>query len=246
MTVRTKSSLAAISVLCFIAIAHGQVIATRPDALSGPWEFADPSGVHGIFVRIYGRGIDARAIRSQTIHVSVYHRKNDRETRGWYVVFPPRDTSVEFDGRRLRVVGLTAIFDQDADRWSGSWSIDGQTNDIALGRPHPAAGATVNRLCGDWEGLVDARGLASTRLHIVQSSDGAVVAWMDRVHAVIGLEHYGESLRVLSADPSRIVLELESPIGPQYRFNGVLSPDGTSITGNWNGLNARKDFHRVR
>src|SRR5258707_12880037 len=109
VAVRAKTGLAAISALCVIAIAHGQVIDTRPEALSGPWEIADPSGVHGIFVRIYGRGqqpIDARAIRSHTIHESVYHRKNDRETPGSNVVFPPQDGSVEFAGRRVRAPGL--------------------------------------------------------------------------------------------------------------------------------------------
>src|SRR5262245_31285945 len=71
-------------------------------------------------------------------------------------------------------------------------------------------------------------GLASTRLRVVQSSDGALRARMERVPAVIDLEWYGETLKIISSDRSSILLELESLIGPLYRFKCVLSPDGNS------------------
>jgi hypothetical protein len=178
--------------------------------------------------------------------VRVYHRRNGRETWGWYVVSPPYDSTADFDGTRLHVLGLTATFDQNAARWTGKWSLDGQTRDVVLERPHPASGVIGNPVCGDWEGLPDTtRGSASTMVHIVQSSDGTISAWMDRVIDIQD-QRFGEPFQVISADPSNIMLQLDTAIGALYHFDGVLSNDGSSIAGHWNGLNARDHFRRLR
>jgi hypothetical protein len=102
------------------------------------------------------------------------------------MVWRQRLRLVCFDGQRLRVVGVDVRFHSDTLRWSGIWSIDGETHNIALERPHPQAGSKSNPLCGDWEELPDSPpGAASTRLHVVQSSDGTLTAWMDRMIALI-------------------------------------------------------------
>ena len=49
----TKSTLlwvTAALTICLADPAHGQVTIARPELLSGRWEFADASGVHGIVV----------------------------------------------------------------------------------------------------------------------------------------------------------------------------------------------------
>src|SRR5580692_6244173 len=117
----TILGLAATLAACFMVTTHGQAVTTRPELLAGPWELAGPSGADGIFVQIHQAvdRFDPQTIKRQTVQVRVYHRKDAHETWGWYVVSPPNDATVEFDGRRLRVLGLTATFDQDAARWTG-------------------------------------------------------------------------------------------------------------------------------
>jgi hypothetical protein len=117
--------------------------------------------------------------------------------------------------------------------------------DVVLDRPHSDSRSTQNPLCGDWEGLQDSTTSASSRLHIVQSSDGALTAWMDRA-LLVGDQRYGELLKIVSADPSRFVLELVSAIAPQYRFTGVLSDGGLTLRGSWNGLHAHSNFRRIQ
>jgi hypothetical protein len=240
--------LTAALVACFIAIADGQAVATRPELLSGPWELASPSGVDGIFVRIYQATDwrDRQTIRRQTTQIRVYHRKDGHETWQSYTVSPAPDATDAFDGRRLRVVGLTATFDQDAARWTGKWLSDGQTREVVLERPHPAKGVMLNRLCGEWDGLPDApKGSPFVRIHIVQSSDGALAAWMDAL-SVVQDQSYGVSLKVISADPMSIILQNESSNSQVLgRFTGVLSTDGNNIAGHWNGRPARHTFRRI-
>ena len=245
--------LAATLAICFIVAAHGQVVTARPELLSGPWELASPSGVDAIFVMI-GQGTTG-GITRKTIQVRVYHRQDGHETGGWYVVSPPPNAAAEFDGRRLRVGGLTATFDQEAARWTGTWSLNGQTREVVLERPHPANGVTLNPLCGEWEALPAVTpGLPSTsiRIHIVQSSDGAVTAWMDSGRVIIAQRvedhRYGRSLKVISADPMSVILQNQSTGNFQVSFNlfsGVLSDDANTITGRWNDRPARQTFRRI-
>jgi hypothetical protein len=115
----------------------------------------------------------------------------------------------------------------------------GETKEVVLERPRPAAGVNGQALRGDWNGLPDSLpGTAPTRLHFVQASDGKVLAWMDRIFAYAGArnEHVGGWLRVLSADPSNVILETTNITGVGYRFTGALSDDGNRLTGRWENL----------
>jgi hypothetical protein len=134
------------------------------------------------------------------------------------------EATLAFDGQRLRVPVLAAAFDPTAERWTGTWSFDGQMRDVVLERPHPVKGVTPNPLCGDWEGLPDApSGPTTVRLHVLQSSDGTFTAWMD-VLSVVQDQSYGLSLKVIDADPPNVILQNESPTFSFYgQFSGDLS-----------------------
>jgi hypothetical protein len=246
----TKSTLLCVTAtlaICLAVPAHGQVSIARPELLSGPWEVANVSGVDGILVMIVqGR---ANGLTRETVQVRVYHRKDGRGTKGWYVVSPPRDAAAQFDGRRLVVAGLTATFDPDTVRWTGDWIVDGHRRQVVLQRPRPAKGVSLNGLCGDWEGLPEAPPAPSVRIHIVQSSDGALTAWMDWGVVITERtqsQHYGRSMEVASADPQSIVLQNEAANYQTLgRFTGVLSSDGNTMTGQWNGRSALRTFRRI-
>ena len=228
-------------------VIHGQRPVTQPGSLAGAWETTTAAGTHGIFVRIstHASGsVDRQTITSQSIVVRVYHRVDGHETWGWYGDNGPAVSSI-FDGERLRVAGLDATFHADTQRWSGTWLLDGETRDVVLERPRPDPDSTPNRLSGDWEGVPDSAWIASSRLHIVQSSDGTLTAWMDRTMFAEDQRH-GELLRVVSADPSPVILELVSAFGRQYRFTGTLSSEGSRLSGSWNGLNAQSSFRRIQ
>jgi hypothetical protein len=250
---RTRLSLVSIVAFSQVITMSGQAITMQPDLLAGRWEVTDPSGVHGILVMIDSHADSpiarqTRTITRQTVQVRVYHRENGQDTRQSYVVFPPRYAAAEFDGRRIRVPGLTALFDPDASRWTGTWSRNGQTADVVLERPHPATGVTPNPFVGEWDGLPDGRAdLPSLRIHIVQSFDGVLTAWMDR-KGVVQNNTSGISLAVVSVDPMNVVLGNESPVANVYdRFTEVLSHDGNSMIGNWNDRpTARQTFHRIQ
>jgi hypothetical protein len=246
----TTSTLLCVAVtwaICLTLPAHGQVTIARPELLSGPWEFASASGVDGILVMV-DRGT-ANGLTRETVQVQVYHRKNGHATKGWYVASPPRDGAAAFDGRRLIVAGLTATFDPDTLRWTGEWALDGDRRQVELQRPRPAKGVPLNSLCGDWEGLPEPAPSRSIRIHIVQSSDGALTAWMDSSVVITERnesQHYGRSLKVISADPKSITLQNEAPTFQVLgTFTGVLSNDGNTITGQWNGRSAFRTFCRI-
>jgi len=236
-----KSAVGIAGILtALLASVHGQPVVARADLLAGFWETTGRSGFDGIFLGINQhidlRGTDAQTGR-QTISIGVYLRNHGGEPAwGWY--YAPRG-GAEFNGSRLSVAGLTATFDPDAARWTGTWSMGGETKEVLLERPRPAAGANGHPLRGDWNGVPDSLpGTAPTRLHFVQALDGKVLAWMDRTSAYPGArnESFGEWLRVLSADPSNVILEPMNITGPGYRFTGALSDDGNRLTGRWENL----------
>ena len=66
--------------ICLTVPAHGQVTVARPELLSGPWEFANASGVDGILVMI-SQG-KANGVMHDTVQVQVYHRKAGHPTMG--------------------------------------------------------------------------------------------------------------------------------------------------------------------
>ena len=233
--------------ICLAVPAQGYVTVAQPELFSGPWEVADASGVHGIRVMI--SQTKSNGLTSETVQVRVYHRKVGRGTWRWYVVSPPRDGAAHFDGRRLIVAGLTATFDPDGVRWTGEWIVDGQRREVVLERPHPAKGVSPNSLCGDWEVLLEAPPAQSVRIHIAQSWDGALNAWMDTRRVLTERyesQRYGRSMEVISSNPKSIVLQNEAPTYQALgRFTGVLSGDGNIITGQWNGRSALRTLRRI-
>jgi hypothetical protein len=73
------------------------------------------------------------------------------------------------------------------------------------------APAIASSIVGEWEGEPDSQvGMAATRLHIVQSSDGMLTAWLDRMIALID-QRAGEPLIVVSGEPANITLGLDRP-----------------------------------
>ena len=235
---------------CLSVSADARPLATRPEELAGPWEVAGPSSTDGIFVMI-----SRSAGSSERIQVRVYRRKGGHESGGWYVVRPAESTATtSFDGTNLRVLGLTATFDPDAAHWSGKWVLDGQTRRVVLERPRPATGSTLNQLCGHWERVPDTQPQAnpatSARIHILHLPDGGLIAWMSTAITIIpqrvASQTFGRSVKVISADPSNVVLQNESPTySVRYRFSGALSSYGNSLTGIWN-RRAPESFRRIR
>jgi hypothetical protein len=209
---------------------HSQRPFVQPELLSGEWETTTESGVHGIhlFITTYD------GPQPQTIQIRVYHRQNGHENWIWWG--DNGSVSPDFDGVRLVVRDLDVTFDSVSNRWTGVWVLDGASKAVVLERPtcqsHP--------LCGTWEG----EGLwRFVRVHLVQSTDGILTAWMDR-----GQRH-GEHLRVVSSEPSSLEVQTTNPGGFTIRFKGRLL-DASTLEGNWNDrgpdANTRQRFQRVR
>jgi hypothetical protein len=257
-----------LTVCCAVAVvtaSQGRPIA-RPDQLAGAWEIVRGGGVDGIFLSIstHVRGTTAQSeTASQSVQIRLYHREAGKETWGWYVAASPgaQDEPAVLDGEHLRLRAVSdgpvidVVFDPAMQRWTGTWSRGGTSQDVTLQRPHAALVALPNHLVGDWESLPDSVDpwRAPTRLHIYESADGALTAWMDRFIALIDQRH-GELLQVLPGEHSAIGLETTSPGGIGYRFRGTVSADGSTLVGSWQRgdssgsgtLNAAASFRRIR
>ena len=137
--------------LVFGAVASAQRPVIHPESIEGAWETTTPSGVHGVFVTIntHAQGsLDQPIITEQSIRFRVYHRRLDGyETWGWYG--DRSSVSSVFDGRRLRAAGLDVSFQPGEPRWSGTWSLDGETREVVLELPRPAPGTRPNVICGE-------------------------------------------------------------------------------------------------
>lgn len=216
----------------FVGVLHSQRPFVQPELLSGEWETMTASGIHGIHlsIRTYN------GPQPQVVHIRVYHRQNGQERWGWWG--DNGSISPVFDGVRLTVRDLDVIFDPSTRRWTGTWLLDGELKAVVLEKPtcqsHP--------LCGTWEG----QGMwGVVRLHLVQSADGVLTAWMDRAR----VERHGEHLRVVSSDPSGIDVQTTGAGGLPIRFRGRLS-DPHTLEGAWNarspGADTRQSFHRVQ
>jgi hypothetical protein len=98
-----------------------------------------------------------------------------------------------FDGSRLCIhfvdvtdlkpFDLDVIFSFSSHEWSGAWSRARQISNVVLKRPEPKPGITPNPFVGDWMTVSSNFYMASGSLHIRQSSDGNLSAWLDRVIA---------------------------------------------------------------
>jgi hypothetical protein len=250
--------LCAVSTVCFLTAAVGELPVTRPALFAGPWETTGPSGIDGIFLsfQTHAEGTaDRPVIRGQHVSIRVYHRQEGHETGGWYSM-PSSDASM-FDGERLRIRTiddgpvLDVTFDVENSRWTGTWRQHDRLREVVLERPRRVRGVEPNPFAGHWEGLLDATRLkAATHLHIDQSSDGVLTPWMDRVIVLLDQRH-GELLRLVSVNDGTITLETTFAGGRRHQFQATLSEDGAMRVGTWDNdrggtLNAATHFRRVR
>jgi hypothetical protein len=233
----------------------------NPKVIAGPWEVRHPDGIDGIFLSIGTHEQDVAGqskTSSQNVHIRLYHRNASNQTGGWYTAgtSPP----AVFDGEHLRLEAVSdgpvidVTFDSEKQRWMGTWTRGGRSQDVVLQRPHSADNASTNGLLGDWEGIADTARLyrAPTRLHIYKSADGALSAWMDRIIASYDQRH-GELLEVSANENRNIILSTTPPAGARYIFRGALSVDGSTLNGTWESetgrsgtLNAETSFRRIR
>lgn len=63
-----------------------------------------------------------------------------------------------------------------------------------------------------------------------QSSDGLLIAWMDRAFAP---GRNGEQLKVIAAQQGHVELETQYGFGATFTFSGTISSDGKQLSGTW-------------
>jgi len=244
-----------------VATSSAALPVANPEVIAGAWEIGRPDGIDGIFlsIRTHLQNVtDKSRTSSQNVHVRVYHRDASSETGQWYTAGTNQPALFDGEHLRLRAVSdppvIDVAFDSEKQRWMGTWTRGGKSQDVILERPHRADSASTNGLLGDWEGMSDPAHLyrASTRLHIYKSRDGALNAWMDRIIAPYDQRH-GELLQVAASENRGIILTTTPPAGMTYRFRGALSVDGSTLNGMWQSetgtggtLNAQTSFHRMR
>jgi len=263
---------------------EAQVPTEHPELIAGPWEVASVSGIDGISFEIVTSSSGATGRRQfdwQTIDIRVYHREGGKETWGYFAIkdkASPQSYGMQddhsltlFDGERLRIhsvdIGDLKPFDLDitfspaSNDWSGTWSRSGQNLHVVLKRPEANLGVTPSVFVGDWVGESGPNSrhyLAPGNLHIRESRDGVLFAWLDRTisgtDARTGSIHSdqrnGEWLKVNSATETDLILDTTNPGGPPYQFRGSLSEGKQLLTGIWERpsggrLNAPDRFRRT-
>jgi hypothetical protein len=255
--------LISVSTFLFTRQEEAKIPSMNPELTEGPWETTSADGIDGIFLST------VTGPNWQTINIRVYRRIGRKETWGNFGT----DTKATaesydlqddhsftiFDGSHLRIhfvdvtdlkpFDLDVIFSSSSHEWSGTWSNTRQTSNVILRRPEPKSGFTPNPFVGDWMNVSSNDYAASGSLHIRQSSDGTVSAWLDRVIASSDRRN-GEFLQILPSTASELRLERPGDTGPSYHYRGTLSGDGQMLTGNWaeNGggrLNAPDKFRKA-
>jgi len=241
---------------------NSKITSSNPELIEGPWEMTGASGIDGIFF------ITVAGSNWQTINIRVYHREGGKESSGNFGTnekataqsYKRQDDSsfTLFDGEHLRIhsseitelqpFDLDITFSPRSHEWSGTWSHSHETFHVALKRPEPDPGLTTSVFVGDWTGEPTKPYMASGSLHIRQSTDGALSAWLDRASG--GDVRNGEFLRVYSVTTSGLLLERPSHIGPSSHYSGILSEDCRVLTGTWTQLgggelNAPDRFRKV-
>jgi len=262
-------------VAALFSVAQAQPPTTHPKRFAGPWESVSASGIEGFFFHFdtsFSGPAEHQQIAWQEVQIRVYHRQNGTETGGWFDTrekatpqsYGKRDgeSFTLFDGKRLRIhftdfadlkpFDLDVTFSTDTRDWTGTLSRSGKVRHVVFKRPRPSA-AIPNVFVGDWESEPDSNfgpPLAPGSLHVRESSDGRLSAWLDRT---IGErdERDGELLRVVSATGSSLILDATFPIGPSFEYRGTLSEGASLLTGRWTVMggehfNAPDRFHRVR
>lgn len=252
-----------ISISAFLSTGqeNTQIASTNPELIEGPWETTGASGIDGIFLTT------ATGPNWQTIAIRVYHRDAGKETWGYfgttgrataesYKMQDDHSFSL-FDGSHLRIhfadvtdlkpFDLDLTFSPSSQEWSGTWS-PREASNVVLRRPEPKRGVIANPFVGDWTSSSSKPYLAPGSLHIRQSSDGTLSAWLDRVIASSDRRN-GEFLQVHTATAPELDLESAGQPGSSYRYHGSLSADGQMLTGEWaehgGRLNAPDKFRKV-
>ena len=271
---------------------EAQVPTEHPELIAGPWEVASASGIDGIFFEIVTSSSGQTGREQfdwQTMNIRVYHREGGKEIWGYFATndkASPQSYSLQddhsfalFDGERLRIhcIEVTGLkpFDMDvtfsptSSKWSGTWSRSGQILHVVLTRPEPNRGVRPSVFVGDWigEDIPNAPyHLAPGKLHIRESLDGALSAWLDRTisgmdpkkRSVHKDQHNGELLKVVRfidflggpVTVSGLILDTTNPTRPPSHFRGSLSDDHQVLTGTWDRpggsrLNAPDKFRKL-
>lgn len=261
---------------------HGQVqVPTlHPELIAGPWETVSATGIDGVFFQFVTSSSGPSGnpqIAWQTVDIRVYHRQERKETWGWFATIyraAPESpdvnddhTSTQFDGQRLRInftdttnvkpFDLDISFSSREEIWTGTWSRSGQPSNVMLKRPGTSGALTPSGFVGDWKGEADTF-VDSGSLHIRESRDGMLSAWLDRTtsgtdprtNTILSDQRNGEFLQVYSIPGRGLILETSNAGAPAYHYRGKLSEDRQVITGSWeNGaggrLSAPDKFRRV-
>ena len=122
----------------------------------------------------------------------------------------------------------------------GRWNRDGRTTKVVLERPHRPRGAIPNEFCGTWDEIDDEHVRPQVpghpqplnRLHVAESGDRQLTAWMDRP-VVLGGRRYGERFSVITAANRWLEIEWVHPAGPSVRFAAQRSDDDAMMAGRW-------------
>lgn len=246
---------------------QGQHFVCRPGEFEGPWEVRTNSGVYGVFFDIetwwhdrtpmlkcptgaiefrqdalWRTPVGPLTITQQALNVLHYFRSHKKQGWGWcggYESLNGKHLVLDFEGPR---VDLT--FHSAEGEWTGTWSYLGTARKVTFRRPHPVRGVQPNQFIGDWRGmpsLTDGMLLGPTSLHIRESADGTIVAWLDQVQGAPGpkmrflqrFQRNGWPLKVESAKSGSLILETESAMAPNFHYVGSLSAHGSEIRGAW-------------
>ena len=243
---------------CLVHPLRAQVPVRDVQALEGPWECISPGGTHGVFITaetfLSGKGSQPE-ITSQSLSIRIYERQGGQERIGYFS--PGDDGSTAFKDNRLIIhsrdradippFDLEVSFDPVKRQWSGSWSLCDKAQAVVLERPRLKEGGQLSTFAGDWDGASDSTAGAQRApgsLHVRQSYDGSLTAWLDRTlsgydprtQSTHADQRDGELLNVVSATQSAIVLETVNSLGANYRYEGTLSGDGKSLGGHWHSV----------
>jgi hypothetical protein len=241
--------------------ASAQVPLTDVQLLEGPWEYTSPSGIKGILIKVETAvlsGTDAPMIDWQTVSICVYHRLHG-QSQDTHCFAPAaynrfdqmlgrggeENYTTDLKNRRLVIhynVDLELSFDAAAKHWAGTWSERGEQGTVILERPHPVPGLTQNAFVGDWESHSEAttKSPYTGSLHITESSDGVLTAWLDRQSSYIDRRRQtthselrnGERLEIV-VDQRNLTLTTTNKIGLPHHYSGTLSNEGEYLAGEW-------------
>jgi hypothetical protein len=148
---------------------------------------------------------------------------------------------------------------------SGGWPCFSKQNfrrenlHVVLKRPEPNHEVAPSVFVGDWAGeSVPNSPSGPGSLHIRESLDGVLCAWLDRTisgmdprtRLIHNDQRNGEWLKVNSATDTGLILDTTNPRGPPSQFRGSLSEDHQVLTGTWERpgggrLNAPDRFRRA-